>query len=89
MFSLLPPFNVSSSTLTHLIAVCAGDANCAGYAQAPRGGACYYITTDGRCDYTQSWGDRFHYYNTNGDGYVVGNAQCGFLSPKAGLPTTS
>jgi hypothetical protein len=51
-----------------------------------QGGACYYLTTDGRCDVEQSWGDRFHYYNTNGAGYQVGNGQCGFLGPAAGVP---
>ncbi|KAG9669669.1 hypothetical protein KCU99_g6450, partial [Aureobasidium melanogenum] len=70
-------------------AQCALTENCAGYAQAPvsQGGACYYLTTDGRCDVEQSWGDRFHYYNTNGAGYQVGNGQCGFLGPQAGVPT--
>ncbi|KAF4552266.1 Hypothetical protein D9617_10g072470 [Elsinoe fawcettii] len=67
-------------------AQCATSTNCAGYAQAPGSGACYYLTTDGRCDVGQSWGDRFHYYNTNGDGYRVGNGQCGFLGPQAGIP---
>ncbi|KAG9577168.1 hypothetical protein KCU77_g14675, partial [Aureobasidium melanogenum] len=69
-------------------AQCALTENCAGYAQAPvsQGGACYYLTTDGRCDVEQSWGDRFHYYNTNGAGYQVGNGQCGFLGPQAGVP---
>ncbi|KAG2170067.1 hypothetical protein JADG_009806 [Aureobasidium aubasidani] len=68
-------------------AQCASDENCAGFAQAPNGGACYYITTDGRCDVDQSWGDRFHYYNTNGLGYQVGNGQCGWLGAQAGSPT--
>jgi hypothetical protein len=74
--------------LTTNIAQCALTENCAGYAQAPvsQGGACYYLTTDGRCDVEQSWGDRFHYYNTNGAGYQVGNGQCGFLGPAAGVP---
>ncbi|EME48462.1 hypothetical protein DOTSEDRAFT_67488 [Dothistroma septosporum NZE10] len=69
-------------------AQCATTANCAGYAQAPQalGGACYYIISDGRCNNQQSFGDAFHYYNTNGNGYTVGNGQCGYLSPVAGMP---
>lgn len=70
-------------------ATCAADPKCAGYAQKPGGGACYYITTDGRCDPQQSWSDRFHYYMTNGNGYTVGNGQCGFLGPQAGPPSVS
>lgn len=69
------------------LAQCALTQNCASYAQAPNGGYCYYITTDGRCAVDQSFGDRFNYYNTNGDGYRVGNGQCGFLGPVAGVPT--
>ena len=78
----------SSHPLTMIIAQCALSDNCAGFAQAPisQGSACYYLTTDGRCDVEQSWGDRFHYYNTNGAGYQVGNGQCGFLGPQAGVP---
>ncbi|KJX96216.1 hypothetical protein TI39_contig695g00007 [Zymoseptoria brevis] len=72
---------------------CANDKNCAGFAQQPdsgtQQGACYYITTDGRCDVGQSFGDRAHYYNTNGNGYIVGNAQCGFLGFAAGRPKVS
>lgn len=84
---LTPSYSLFQS-LTMVIAQCALSDNCAGFAQAPisQGGACYYLTTDGRCDVKQSWGDRFHYYNTNGAGYQVGNGQCGSLGPQAGVP---
>ncbi|KAL3444141.1 hypothetical protein BJX65DRAFT_320090 [Aspergillus insuetus] len=65
-------------------AICAGMADCAGWAQSPQG-YCYYIQTDGRCAGEQSFGDAFHYYTTGGPSYIVGNGACGFLGDKAGF----
>jgi hypothetical protein len=66
-----------------LVVACATASNCAGYGQHPNG-VCYYITTDGRCNGAQSWGNKFHYYNIEGQGYTIGNGQCGFLNSQAG-----
>lgn len=61
---------------------CAQAMNCAGYAQLP-GGKCYYFTwIAGQCDGSNS-SPNYYYVPldgiTAGQGYIIGNGQCGQL----------